>query len=192
MGLDMYVFRIRRVNLNNRIYSHDEIDALNLTTCTVDGFERAGSAMEQLRPYASKIQVVNDYYNLEQIIQDYKLPANSHIGMISGSGITVSGRDSNGQRVSADISSAEINSKYIISKTEDAYAWNSQQVAYWRKHYSLQEMFYDLIGDVENCGYYKLSREMIEALYDEYAEDVGAIPLEDATDDVALFYHEWY
>lgn len=192
MGLDMYVFRITKPNLEYKLYSQDELDTLRLTTCAVSEFERIGEAMRQLSPYVSKIQVVNKYYNLEQIIKDYRLPANSYIGMYSSAGITVSGRDDEGKRVSAEISPEEIDSKYTLCKTEDSYAWKSEEVAYWRKHYSLQERFYDLIGDVENCGYYKLDRLLIAQLREEFREDVEDIPLEDSTEESALFYHEWY
>lgn len=192
MGLDMYVFRIRKPDLNYRVYSQDEIRELNLTTCTIDDFEKADAAMSQLLPYVSKIKVINEYYDVEAIIKDYNLPAKSHIGTVSSHGIRVSGKSTSGQWVSVDISTEEIECKYIISKIEDSYAWKTQDVAYWRKHYDLQERFYELIGDVENCGYYLLDVETINTLRDEYEADMSDVPLEAATDKSALFYHEWY
>ena len=191
MGLDMYVFRITNPNLKHRVYSQDEIRSMGLTTCTVDDFAAADAAMAQLMPYVSKIKVINKYYDVKAIIRDYNLPANSQIGVVSGQGIIVSGKY-NGQWVKADISHEEVKRKYIVPKIEDSYAWKTQEVAYWRKHYDLQERFYELIGDVENCGYYLLDVETINTLRDEYEEDMIDVPSEEATDKTALFYHEWY
>lgn len=191
MGLDMYVFRITNPNLKHRVYSQDEIRSMGLTTCTVDDFTAADAAMAQLMPYVSKIKVINKYYDVKAIIRDYNLPANSQIGVVSGQGIVVSGKY-NGQWVKADISHEEVKRKYIVPKIEDSYAWKTQEVAYWRKHYDLQERFYELIGDVENCGYYLLDVETINTLRDEYEGDMIDVPSEAATDKAALFYHEWY
>lgn len=192
MGLDMYVFRITNPKLEYRLYSSDELASLSLTTCTVRDIDLMEEATRQLLPYVSKIQVINDYYNVEQIIKDYNLPGDSYIGMYSSDGIKVGGKDKDGKYVSVNVSPEEIENKYTLTELEDAYAWKSEEVAYWRKHYSLQERFYDLIGDVENCGYYKLDRLLIEQLREEFREDVEDIPLEDSTEESALFYHEWY
>ena len=192
MGLDMYVSRISKVDLEYRLYTSDEINDIGLNVCTIKDFENAGLAMEQILPYASKIQTVNEYYDMEKIKADYNLPGNSHIGMISPRGIRVGGRDADGQYVSVDISPDDIRGNYTITEVEDCYAWQSEEVAYWRKNYDLRDAFYDLIGYVENCGYYVIDAEMINALQVEFEDDMCDVPAENPTSEQALFYHEWY
>jgi len=48
---------------------------------------------------------------------------------------------------------------------------------------------YDVLEDVENCGYYILDANVIAEMNELFDENVSA---EDPTDDEALFYHEWY
>ena len=83
----------------------------------------------------------------------------------------------------------EIEEKYTIVKSVPHYIWIEEEEAYWRKHYDLQEWFYDSIDGVENCGYYILDADMIAEMNEQFGENV---PAEDPTDEEALFYNEWY
>ena len=57
------------------------------------------------------------------------------------------------------------------------------------KHMRSRIFFYDHYP-VENVGYYKLSKEVIEEFNKRYPRD--AFEAEDETESSALFYHEWY
>lgn len=125
----------------------------------------------------------------KKMIADYNLPKKSSIGMYSYEGIQISGIDEDGKRVSQFICTKDIEEKYTTTKSVPHYIWIESEEAYWRKHYSLQDWFYDNLEDVENCGYYILDANLIAEMNEVFGESVSE---DDPTDDEALFYHEWY
>ena len=191
MGLDMYINRVEKIELEDKVYTSDEINEISSMICTLEEFERAGDSLAQLLPYASKVNIINKYYNLEKMAEDNGL-AHAHIGLISGEKIGINGKDSSGETTLVYIPTEVVNEKYIIERAEESYVWSCEEVAYWRKHYPLQDYFYELIGNVENCGYYLLDEEMICDLKEKWLEEAEDIPIEAPTDTSALFYHEWY
>ena len=191
MGLDMYINRINKIELEDKVYTSDEINEISSMTCTLKEFERAGDSLAQLLPYASKVKIINKYYNLEKMAEDNGL-AHAHIGLISGEKIGINGKDSSGKTTLVYIPTEVVNEKYIIERTEESYVWSCEEVAYWRKHYPLRDYFYELIGNVENCGYYLLDEEMIRDVKEKWSNDTESIPIEAPTENSALFYHEWY
>lgn len=82
-----------------------------------------------------------------------------------------------------------IETKYTVSKEEIRFVCKCEEEKYWRKAYEIQDFFYDHYP-VENVGYYKLSKEVIEEFNKRYPRD--AFEAEDETESSALFYHEWY
>ena len=191
MGLDMWVRRIKKPDIENRVYTSKELHSLVGSFMTEEEFEREGESFSQLTPYVEKVRVISEYYDIEKMAANYEM-CNVHISAWTGTHITICGKDSAGNRVSRDISNDEVNEKFTIQKEEDAYAWDSEEIAYWRKHYDLQSDFYDLLGDVQNCGYYLLDAETIVEMKERWSEDMREVPIEDPTEESALFYHEWY
>lgn len=194
MGLDMYVYRVRKPKLDTRVYTAKEISEMGLASANIEEVKHESSLLEQILPYTMVRNVTDEYIDKAKIIADYNLPKNSYIGMWAPNGIQISGTDGNGEYVSQFISKSEIDEKYTLTKTMPTYIWKMEEVAYWRKHYELQEWFYDIIEDahdtqVENCGYYVLDADMIAEMNEQFGENV---PEEDPTDDEALVYHEWY
>ena len=189
MGLDMYILRIRKPNLEDKVYTSEEISSMNYSSVSVEDVERESSMFEQLMPYTVVRNVLTDYYNMEKMIADYKLPKNSRIGMYSYDGIEISGKNDNGERVSQFIARKEIDEKYTITKSVPHYIWESNEEEYWRKAYELRDWFYEKLGNVENCGYYVLDAELIAEMNKKFDEHVSE---EDPTDNEALVYHEWY
>lgn len=186
MGLDMWIRRVRKPNLADKVYTSKEIYDMGYSMVSAEGDD---SSIVQLLPYTIVRNVLTDYYNKEKMIADYNLPKNSYIGMYSSEGIQISGTNNNGERVSQFISDKEIEEKYIITKSVPHYIWSESEEAYWRKHYDLQEWFYEIIEGLENCGYYILNADMIAEMNKRFDEDVSE---EDPTSEEALFYHEWY
>jgi hypothetical protein len=188
MGLDMWIRRVRKPNLEDKVYTTKEIYDMGYSMISAKK-EKDDSSIEQLLPYTVVRNVLTDYYNKEKMIADYNLPKDSYIGMYSSDGMQMSGINEDGERVSQFISNKEIEEKYTITKSVPHYIWNEYEEKYWRKHYDLQIWFYDNLEDVENCGYYILNADLIAEMNKEFHENVAE---DDPTDDEALFYHEWY
>lgn len=191
MGLDMWIRRVEKVDLQDRLYGADELRSYSVYL--VSDFERDPEIFKDLLPYVAKVTVENSYYDIEKIINDYNLPPRSHISCISFDEITVGGTwERTKTRKDVTVPKSTVNEKYIKLVEEPSYVFKSEEVAYWRKHYELQSAFYNAIENVDNCGYYILDGELIANLRDEFPEDMADVPLEDPTDTSALFYHEWY
>ena len=189
MGLDMWVRRVRKPNLEDKEYTYEELSSMNYSMVSVKDIEDEMSMFEQLLPYTIVRNVLTDYYNKEKMIADYNLPKDSSIWSYSSEGIEISGTNENGKRVSQFIGDKDVEEKYTITKSVPHYIWSEDEEAYWRKNYSLQDWFYDNLDGVENCGYYILDANLIAAMNKTFNEDVSE---DDPTDDEALFYHEWY
>lgn len=194
MGLDQYIYRVKKPQLEDRTYTAEEISNMGLASANVDEVKYEASLIAQILPYTVVRNVTDGYINKEKIIKDFNLPKDSYIGMWSARGIDIGAVDDNGVYKNAFVSKQDIEEKYTIIKTVPTYIWKMEEEAYWRKHYELQDWFYEAIEDtydehVENCGYYVLNAEMIAEMNARFDEHV---PEEDPTDDEALVYHEWY
>ena len=188
MGLDMFVYRVKRPKLQDKVYTTKEIAEKGLMHVSVEDVKNDMSMFEQILPYAVRRNVVVQYYDVEKMISDYNLPKNSHIWCYSYNGINIGGYENN-QKIDQFISRQEVKEKYTYEKTEPHYLWETEEESYWRKNYNLQEWFYEKLGNVENCGYYVLDAELIAETNRLYNTN---IPEEDPTDDEVLTYHEWY
>lgn len=185
MGLDQYIYHIRKPRLTDKIFTSQEIFDMDLCKVPVETAHKEMSLYADIIPYATIRNVNIDYYDIEKIIADYNLPPGSNIGMSSYNGIVLSGYGANGDYVKSPmISHVEINDKYTYTKTIPCYIWEQDEVYYWRKNYCLQEWM-----DIENTGYRILDAEMIHKINDMFESDV---PEENPTGDFALFYWEWY
>ena len=185
MGLDMHVFKIRKAILNEkRAYTTQELRERGISYVSLEDAKENIDLYRQILPYTTKADVTADFYDVQKIIADYDLPKNSHIGMMSYDKIIVAGTDANGDYIRQEVTREEIEEKYILTKTEIYYIWKSEEVAYWRKHYDLQDWIYDVLGNVENTKYCYLDEETIKELNDTFDE---CIPVEPD-----LFYWEWY
>lgn len=195
MGLDMYIFRVDKPDLSlNKVYSPSQLDELGVSYITEEDAKSFSAGYEQLMPYTAKCVVENSYYDVEKIIQDYDLPSNSGIGMISYEKIVVSGRTRSGEYKRAEVSHELIDEKYTLTKKENCIAWKSTEVAYWRKAYDVQDFIHQQIDcDVENCGHYELDKGQMEYIYSLSPEAwVENFEPETGSDTSGFFYHEWY
>ena len=184
MGLDQYIYRIRKPKMENRAYTTDEIDTLDLRYVFVDDAERNKNLYHALLLYAVKRDYTTQFYNLEKIAEDYNMPSKIVPTMFSADAIGFTGYKENGDSVYHKISSEEVEKKYIITKTLPAYFWEEEEISYWRKNYELQDWM-----NVENIEYVLLNANLIHKLNNRFWED---IPEEDPGEDEALFYWEWY
>lgn len=184
MGLDMYVYRLKKANLADRVYTSEELRELGLDAVPVEDAEKYANIYAEVLPYVIKREVVRQVYNLEKIIADYNLPSNSRIWMYSYEGIKLCCKDDNGNDVDQYVTRDEISKKYTLTEVIEYYVFKTEEVAYWRKHYDLQDWIYDALGNVENTKYCYLPEEIIEEINTEFNEGIPVEP--------DLFYWEWY
>lgn len=189
MGLDQYIYRISKAELEDRVYKVDEFNHTNLSRLSVSDFERDRGLCNQLRPYAVKRNVECKLYDVDKMIEDYSLPKDSYIWRYGGGGITIGGKTEDGESINQDITNEEIELKYTKTEIIPYYIWAQEEVQYWRKNYKLQDWAYDNLDGIDNTAYCVLNSELIEEINYKFDED---IPAEDATEDSALFYWEWY
>lgn len=190
MGLDQYIYRVRKPQLEERVYTSFEIDSMtNMRRAFLEDAEQEMELIEQLLPYTVIRDVESRFINSKKIFEDYNMPDNAHMCYMSNIEITYAGTDANGKRIEHTISMREIEEKYTVTKVLPCYIWESEEIQYWRKHYELQDWIYAHINGVQNTGYYILDNELIREMNKEFDEH---IPKEDPDDESALFYWEWY
>ena len=189
MGLDQYIYRVKKLELSERIYTTEELGKMNLHKIAVEDFESNKELYEQLKPYAIKRDVLCKIYDVEKMITDYNLPSNSHIWGCSGNKIMIGGHDANNQQINQTISYDKIERKYTKTEIIPHYIFSTEEVWYWRKHYDLQDWVYENIDNVDNTAYCILGADLINELNETFEED---IPVEEPTEESALFYWEWY
>lgn len=66
MGLDMWIRRVRKPNLEDKVYTAKELDAMGYSMASVKEFEKERNMIEQLIPYTVVRKVKTDYYNVKK------------------------------------------------------------------------------------------------------------------------------
>lgn len=190
MGLDQSIYRIKKPNLEDRVYTSAEISDLDLRSVAVSDFEENESLFKQLLPYVVKRDVECQFYDKEKMIADYNLPKDSYIWRYTFYDISLCGHNENGERVEKTISNEEVEEKYTLTKIVPHYIWYAEEEYYWRKDYEVSDWIANNMKcNVENTGYYRLNKTIISRLNRKFKTD---IPEESATKESALFYWEWY
>ena len=189
MGLDQYVYRIEKVNLEDRVYTSKELRELGFSFAEVRNVNEYLECYADLLPYTIQRNVSSEFYDIEKMIADYNLPSNSHIWMQSYNKIALGGYTDNGERVEQEITREEIEEKYTVTKILPYYIWKESEVEYWRKNYDLQDWVYDELDNVDNTKYCILGKEVIREINRLFGE---CLPLREPTKESALFYWEWY
>ena len=190
MGLDQYIFRIKKLELTDRLYTSEELNSMGFNKIDAESFEECSEMYKQLKPYAVKRDVLCKLYDTAKIIEDYNMPNGSHIWSYCGNEITIGGYDANNQRVDKTITRDESERKYIKTEIIPHYIFSTEEVWYWRKNYDLAEWLdANLKCSLENTSYYKLTKTLIKRINSKFKAE---IPEESATKESALFYWEWY
>jgi hypothetical protein len=176
MGLDMYVFQAfePRVYARKPVYEKYEVGDIHIPVG-----EAEQDAVRQLIPYCKKLAMREQFYDMDKIRSDLGFSEKSYIGVLGGDFIIV--RDPNGDKTQ-EIQCAD---SYLVSTVNDFYVCDTREVMRWRKEYGLQAYFHEHLGNVENCGFYHLDEEFLNAFnraYPHLCIDYGD----------GLFYEEWY
>lgn len=189
MGLDQYIYRVKKPNLEDKVYTYNEISETGLGMASAIDFETNTSLFEQLIPYAVKRNLVCQLYNVEKMIEDYNLPKDAHIWCWSGDYIEIGCYKEDGIRVNQRIMDDEIETKYTKTEVIPYYIWEEDEEYYWRKNYDLQDWIRNVIEGVDNTGYYILNADLIAEINEAFNSNISE---EDPTEESAVFYWEWY
>ena len=170
MGLDMYLYKATKTK---------DINSANFELR--DSLYREDPQMyDDILPYCDKAIGIYEYIDTGKLLKDK--------GIEKTCGYFYRGDDfgivkENGEEEVFSYEWLRENG-YVVIEEELTYYCNLEEIAYWRKAYDTQELFYDYIGHVENCGYYKIDPEFLSTLSDLEEEDFSG--------DEPIFYHEWY
>lgn len=185
MGLDMYVYRVEKPELDtSKVFDVDKISGIVLSEEDIND-----PMYREILPYCDKVQAVRHYYDIE------KLKAESgaesiHLSSIIGGVLSFTGTKPDGQSVTISKSDAEIDESYTVDREETCYVCSYTEIRYWRKAYDIQDWFYDHIGHVENTGYYILSKELLQDFNEKFEDE--ELPVEAPNEKYAYCYWEWY
>lgn len=196
MGLDMYVRRVSKPHLDERkVYYPDELYQYSVIKKEDFSEEMYGD----LLPYMQPIRFASRSYDTDRIAIEFGITKPRPYGYSNGYILFDDGNDLSENRKRIEISSRDIDEKYTVWSMDSGYAFSTEEVAYWRKAYDVQEFMHSRIRrDVLNCGYYLLNEEIIgdyDLTFRLPFEDDGYavnIPHEPPSEETALFYHEWY
>lgn len=184
MGLDMYIYKASKPTGIRTDIVHDYAALQDRDFSLFEAENVEGEKwFADLIPYCVKVKCVAEYYDVPRIAKAYNLGENAHWCGFGPDGIYFIGDNKE-----VAVPDEEVK-KFCIKKEKEWYVVHIEEVAYWRKHYTLQDWFYENLGYVENCGYHILNADLIAEMNAEFDEDVAE---EDPTDNEALFYHEWY
>lgn len=192
MGLDICVYRVQKPGpFESKVFNKEEL--LDQGYCLIPRPDRYENLVRDLRPYTQEVLVKTAYLNMEAVRKDYGLSEQAYACEWLGDGrIGIFDPEPEENR-HITLTSEEIAEKYTEYEDERTLVFLREEVAYWRKHYGVQNFFYNALGDVENTGYYFLSEDVL-AQFNAAAVEKGwnSLPVEAPTDDAALFYWEWY
>ena len=199
MGLDMYVFKLKKVSpsdLEKVIAcgenSFDKLRDINphISCFNIDeSDEEAVEMFKDAMPYLTEVTLNTEYIELDKIRSDYDIPEDADVvgRRFSGDGnvgITFKFGD---ERRDVNLTDDMINEKYTTVVPEKCYIVERFECAYWRKAYNLQDDIYKAYdGVILNCGYHKVNEDMFSLMADDINADFSD------TENEALFYHEWY
>lgn len=165
MGLDMYLGRYHKANLEKRTFTEEETEKLRDWGSGYDLFDKCPKPFENI---ATEIKVVNLYYDMKKISNDF---ANGNTLRICGYGEgNISFRDDN-KGTELDLDENMIYKDYLLEKKESAYIVEGEyEVAYWRKANQIREWFLNHIEEFnydDNGEFYTVTKELLEELIDD-------------------------
>lgn len=191
MGLDMYLYRIKKLTRKEvKQFSGSLVARLPQGILAL---EAEWDGYSSIIPYADILTLKEQLYDYETMKVDTGIPENMHIVMekIDKNASTFEFADPKnvGDRRCITIPDDIIDERYTIERNKDYIVCHYQDIGYWRKEYDIQSRFYEEIGAVENCGYYVLTDATLASLVDD-----GILTAAQAKHGVrsAIVYSEWY
>lgn len=190
MGLDHYVYRMKKIGketlkqLNGK--HADEFDWHKYLVLDAEYVETERGMYEDLKGVLQPITVIKTFVDIPRIEKELEIPNTAGIIMTSHQGNTTTYIWNTPDHKSFTLN--EQNEKeYTYNEEVPSYICYCTEVHYMRKEYEIQDAMYELYdGDIQNCGYYHMSEDML----DKINELSGRKVVDSSATN--LFYHEWY
>ena len=191
MGLDQYLYRVSKIDdgLAKRIEGKNRRDLQEYFILDSEGVEsdETQRMLKDLLPYLTKVKMLRTGIDIERAKKDNNVEMDYdwigyHYSGDKRAGLWFIGNVGAEELVECDVE------QYEYEEPFEAYVCQKEEVYYWRKAYEVQDYVYDALKptQVENCGYYLLSpdiiNDMVERGFIDYCFD----------DSGDILYHEWY
>lgn len=197
MGLDMYMFKVDRLNdeeLNVvRGKNLDKVSFDQYVFLQKEGYERYPELYGDLADFAREVGVQREIVNTEDCFKKYGITEDDVYGVHHAP---------NSLTLHTQKGEIVLNEEELASFTEvkdiEVYVFKCERVAYWRKYYELDSFISDnLEYGVENCGYHlidsDLKKEVKRFLKMKNPESFqGNLDIKLLEDDSNIFYYAWW
>lgn len=159
MGLDMWLFKIERLNdkeVAELAEKHiDEISQAGCNYIEKNAFEEYLDMYTDLEAFVRRVKVKREVFDYEACFKTHGISKDDTPFGSFQSPISIGWTFRSGAKV--EINREEYES-YLHTEDDEVYVFKSEDVAYWRKYYELDDFFRER-RVVENCGYYLLEEE---------------------------------
>ena len=190
MGLDMYLYKFKKIDANKAKWFEGEFEKrINDFGYEVwDVVNEDEEEIEEIKDFLVRTKVYRTVWDYERFEKENNLKGWRLWSMSDmGSDKTTLNYTKDGQTKEFSLTRTEYNSYYKY-KLCDCYIASYKEVDYWRKNYDLQELILDGHDyEIANCQYAKLTDEEVEAIESECGKSYPWL-----NDDEAYVYMEWY
>lgn len=197
MGLDMYLGKYHKAQLEKTTFNLEESRALREYG---NGYDLFDKCPEVFKGIATEIKIINEYYDLEKISNDYA--DGKPLNISGGSGEKIFFRNYE-ENISLDLDRKVVLEKYILQKEEPVYiVEGNYEIAYWRKANQIRQWFVDHIEEFDtndNGDYYIVSKELLinlvndcQAVIDNHSKAEEIMPTSSGFFFGGTEYDEWY
>lgn len=193
MGLDMFVFEAEKPSetITKKLKTIDDCYKYDLFVITEEDYIE--EMYSDLLPFMSEVEILVYKTDFDRFKKDHKIPEDYYqSGFSSGYRLhfTYENRD-HSDEIKFEISDNDFREKYVYQIPEKCYVVKLCETEYWRKYYALQSYIYEKYHEytgktIENCGYHRLSEEMLHELNENFFYEFDQLHGDN------LFYHEWY
>lgn len=195
MGLDMFVYEAEKLSekTTKKLKTIDDCYNLDLFVIPKKEYKEQENMYSDLLPFMSEVEILIHKTDFDRFKKDYKIPEDYYqSGFSSGYCLrfTYENRD-HSDEIKIEIFDNDFRKKYVYQIPEKCYVVKLYETEYWRKYYALQSYIYETYHEhtgkeIENCGYHRLSEEMLHELNKNILCENEQLYGDN------LFYHEWY
>ena len=197
MGLDMYLYKAEKPELNTRkVHKYSDLSNEGYAIFEANEDGSLPHHLTDLRPFLVRLRCTARYYDIAKIRECFGLPEDAHWSGFGSDGIHFSGCTESGEYKRITIAHDQCN-EFTYEKQSIFYVTMLDEVGYWRKHYTLDDKltkhFMSTRGIVvENCGYYRMTKAAMHIVenYVKKYETEGVFY--DPEEIRSLFYHNSY
>ena len=197
MGLDMYLGKYHKAQLEKTTFNLEESNVFREYR---NGYDLFNECPEVFKGIATEVTIVNEYYNLEKISNDFAKGKPLNISGSSSERIFFRNYEEN---ISIDLSRETVIKKYILQKEEPVYIVEGDyEIAYWRKANQIRQWFVNHIKEFDpsdNGGYYRVTKELLielindcQTVVDNHSKADEVMPSSSGFFFGGTEYDEWY